>query len=85
VQETPNQKRLRIARLEHVNALAAVDALPAVVSAARERVDDARRRLRWAEDELAHVLEVETPATQGRVADLDREIADLEAAVAEGV
>lgn len=82
-QETPEQKRLRIARLELVNARGAVDALPNVEAAARARLDDARQRLGWAEAELKHVLEVEAPATLGRPGELGAEIAELEALVEE--
>jgi hypothetical protein len=82
-QETPAQKRLRHARLELVNAHTAVDCLPTAEKVARDRVDDARKLLKWAEGELKHVLETVIPATRGKIGELEAEIAELEAAVEE--
>lgn len=78
-------KRLRIARLDLANARAAVRDLPVVEARALARVEDARERLAAAERELAHVRDVETPATVARVEELTAEVGELEAALgAEG-
>lgn len=79
--ETSQDERLRIARLELVNALAAVDDLPTVEARARVRVADAQARLDAASAELAHVLQVEIPAVRGRVDQLKTEIGALGAQV----
>lgn len=76
--ETPEEKRLRIARLELGNAENAVRDLPTVEARAQERADDVRRRLDEAEAELRHVREVEAPATTARVDELRAEITSLE-------
>lgn len=78
-QESPQEKQLRIARLDLENAKAAVRDLPTVEARAQARVDDARERLAVAEADLAHVRDVEAPATTGRVAKLEADIAELAA------
>jgi hypothetical protein len=77
-QETPKEKQLRIARLNLVNAQAAVADLPTVEERALARVADADARLLAAEAELTHVRAVEMPAVYARVAELETEIATLE-------
>lgn len=73
------QKRLKIARLDLVNARNAVDHLPAIEAKARAVVADAQARLDAVAAGLDHVLNVEIPATTSRPAELEAEIARLEA------
>lgn len=69
---------LEIARLDLVNARAAVDALPLIEERAWARVNAARNRLAQEEAELARVLREEIPAGCARVSDLEAQVHLLE-------
>lgn len=68
---------LELARLDLVNAQAAIESLPVIEERARARVEDSRARLGLDEAELTRVLETEIPAAHARVKELEAHVTDL--------
>lgn len=63
---TPAERREAIDRKLVAQTQAAMDALPVIEQRARDRVADAEERLRVAQADLDHVLNVEIPVANGR-------------------
>lgn len=73
----PLERKIAIAEADVANAKTAVDHLPAIEQAARNRVEQARRQLEIEEENLRHVLEVEVPATNAGVGEAEKALATL--------
>jgi hypothetical protein len=63
---TPAERREAVDRKLVAQNQAAVNDLPIIEARARARVEDAKERLRVAQADLDHVLNVEIPSANGR-------------------